>query len=65
MKYIVEEKQNLQSYRKGKEIDVINLRQAKIKASREQAFFGTVLVVKSINGNELSCKENGRWVDLF
>ena len=62
--YIVTEKQNAQSSRKGQTIEAANLTAAKRKASGLQVFKGTVLEIAAENGAVLSRKEEGRWTDV-
>ena len=67
MKFYVAEVQNLNSVREAEEISAKDLTEAKRKASRGQAFCGTVLVIGTEiaeNGfitNPLVYKENGKW----
>ena len=62
--YIVTEKQNAQSSRKGQTIEAANLTAAKRKASGLQVFKGTVLEIAAENGAVLSREEEGRWTDV-
>ena len=62
--YIVTEKQNAQSSRKGQTIEAANLTAAKRKASGLQMFKGAVLEIAAENGAVLSRKEEGRWTDV-
>lgn len=62
-KYIVRELQNAQSKREGTEIEAINLSSAKLKATRDQFYEGTVLKIETKNGAVLAIKENGKWRD--
>lgn len=64
-KYVVIEAQNLNSVRKGTEVQAKSLTDAKRKASRMQAFVGTSLSIESINGERLAYKERGKWHDTF
>lgn len=67
MKFYVAEVQNVNSVREAEEISAKNLAAAKRKASRGQAFYGTVLVIGTeINQDgfitdPLVYKENGKW----
>ena len=62
--YIVTEKQNAQSSRKGQTIEAANLTAAKRKACGLQMFKGTVLEIAAENGAVLSRKQGGRWIDV-
>lgn len=62
--YIITEKQNTNSTRKGEAIQAKSLTQAKRAASRMQGFEGTVMTIESENGHEISYKEDGKWVDF-
>ena len=59
--YEIQEKQHVNDYRKGDLIQADNLTQAKRIATRNQVFYGTVLVILSNIGVELAVKENGIW----
>lgn len=67
MKFYVAEVQNVNSVREAEEISAKDLTEAKRKASRGQAFCGTVLVIGTeIDENGfitdlLVYKENGKW----
>jgi len=62
-KFLVRELQNLQSHRDGEIIEAKDLPAAKRKASREQVFHGTVLVIEDLSGNRLAHKESGSWIN--
>ena len=63
--FIITEKQNAQSSRKGETVEADNLSAAKRKASGMQMFNGTVLEISAENGSVLSRKEDGRWTDTI
>ena len=63
--FIITEKQNAQSSRKGETVQAANLSAAKRKASGMQMFKGTVLEISAENGAVLSRKEGGRWTDTI
>ena len=60
--YTITEKQNSNSIRKGVVKDFKNLTGAKIWASRNQVFQGTVLVIEQY-GNVVAKKENEKWIN--
>lgn len=60
--YIITEKQNLQSFRKGFEYRG-TLRGAKLKASREQMFQGTVMTISEKCGQLVAHKDANGWRD--
>lgn len=63
MNVIITEKQTLQSIRDGYTTEVKTLTAAKRQASKNQAFYGTVLTIESEDGNMLAYKEDGKnWV---
>ncbi len=70
MKFYVAEVQNVNSVREAEEISAKDLTEAKRKASRGQAFCGTVLVIGTeIDENGfitdlLVYKENGKWHNI-
>ena len=61
-KFIIHELQNLQSVRVG-EIYVGSLQGAKLKASREQVWQGTVLKITDESGDAVAIKDvqTGKW----
>lgn len=62
MKYLVTEKQDLNSYREGKLIEASSVTEAKRKASRMQVFYGTILTICDDEG--LICyKKDKVWRD--
>ncbi len=62
--YTVIEKQNSASQREGVTIEAKNLTQAKRKATKMQAFHGTVMAIEDANGNTVAAKErDGSWVN--
>lgn len=61
--YIVTEKQNVASHRKGEIIEAADLSAAKRKASGMKMFQGTVLTIESENGALISVKQDGKWED--
>lgn len=63
--FIITEKQNAQSSRKGEAVEAANLSAAKKKASCMQMFKGTVLEISAETGAVLSRKEDGRWTDTI
>jgi len=63
MKYVITEKQNVNSVRKGFVIEAANLAAAKRLAAREQMFHGTVLTIESESGALLAIKQAGKWRD--
>ena len=63
--FIITEKQNTQSIRKGEAIEAVNLTAAKRRASALQMFKGAVLEIAAENGSVLSRKEDGRWTDTI
>lgn len=63
-KYLMIEKQNLNSEREPITIEAKNLKGAKIAASKQQAFFGTILEIQALTGVTLTVKEkSGKWVN--
>ena len=70
MKFYVAEVQNVNSVRKAEEISARDLTEAKRKASRSQAFCGTVLVIGTeINEDgfikdPMVYKESGKWHNI-
>lgn len=70
MKYYVAELENVSSYRKATEIEAKNLLCAKIKASRNQAYFGTILEIGTEVNEDgyithpIARKENDKWTNL-
>lgn len=62
MKYLITEKQNLNSHRQGDIIEAKNLNAAKIQASKRQSFEGTVLQISTTDGILLSTKTTN-WID--
>lgn len=62
-KYVVTEKQNAHSVRKGLVIEAADLAAAKRRASREQMFQGTVLTIEDQAGNLLAVKHGKKWED--
>lgn len=58
--YVIEEKATVNSIRKGYELKAKTLAQAKRLASRNRAFYNTVIVIKHC-GDVVAYKENGRW----
>ena len=60
--YTITEKQDINSYREPVEILAKNLTAAKRVASKNQAFFGTVLEISDFHG-VVSIKEDGKWED--
>ena len=60
--YTITEQQDINSYRKGVEILAKSLTAAKRVASKNQAFFGTVLEISDSSG-VVSIKEDGKWED--
>ena len=62
MAYIIHELQNLNSARKGSVYDG-TLRGAKIKATRDQMYQGTVLKITDEQGRMVACKDQqtGAW----
>lgn len=60
-KYIVREVENVNSFRKGTEIEAKNLSEAKRKASKMQVFLGTVLVIEYLSGVHAAIKRSGKW----
>lgn len=66
MKYLITEKQNLQSIRGGEQIEAKSLRDAKRRATREKSFLGTVLTIESADGEHLlAFKKDGKWHDCI
>ena len=65
MKYIITEKVNLNSCRAGNIIEVTSLKSAKIKATKSQCFYDTVLTIESLNGTLLSYKDKDKWIDII
>jgi len=61
--YIITEKQNSNSSRKGETVEAANLSAAKRKASSLQMFKGTVMEIAAETGAIISRKEDGRWID--
>jgi len=64
MKYIITEKQNLKSIKDGKIIKANSLKSAKIKATKSQCFYDTVLTIETLDGTLLSYKEQDRWINM-
>jgi hypothetical protein len=65
MKFFINEKQNVNSYREPKECRAKTLNGAKRSAVRSRCFLGTVITVEDNDGNTLAYKEYGeRWVDV-
>lgn len=70
MKFYVAEVQNVNSVREAEEISAKDLTEAKRKASRGQAFYGTVLVIGTEideNGfitDPMVYKESGKWHNI-
>ena len=60
--YTITEKQDINSYREPVEILAKNLTAAKRVASKNQAFFGTVLEITDSSG-VVSIKKHGKWED--
>lgn len=64
MKYLITEKQSLESVRLGEVIEAMNLAAAKRTATRRQSFQGTVLTIEQ--GNKLlAYKQHGKWHDIW
>lgn len=62
--YKLIEKQNFNSHREPVAFTAKNLNGAKIKASRMQAFHGTILEITAESGATLAVKEkSGKWID--
>lgn len=61
--YIITEKQDINSTRRGERIEAADLAAAKRKASRMQMFKGTVLTIEAENGALLATKQGGKWED--
>jgi len=61
--YIITEKQNANSARKGEKIEAESLSSAKACTTRAQMFRGTVLTVEAENGTVLAIKKDGRWTE--
>lgn len=59
--FIIIEKQNSNSSRKGEKVEAANLAAAKRKATGLQLFQGTVMEITDELGNRLAIKTNGRW----
>ncbi len=57
MKYLITEKQNLNSYRSGTLVTAHSLRAAKIKARKMQYFYNTVLTIETAEFLK-DCEEN-------
>lgn len=63
-KFIITEKQDIQSTRAGETVEANNLSAAKRKASSLQTFQGTVMTIESENGILLCWKDKaGKWND--
>lgn len=63
MEYVITEKQNVNSTRKGEIVEAKTLTAAKIAASKRQFYQGTVLTIHSPSGELLAVKKNGGWID--
>jgi len=60
--YYVTEKQNINSTREAEKIQAKDLTHAKRKASRMQAFHGTVLEIEDSSGATVAVKySDGKW----
>ena len=63
-KFIITEKQDIQSTRAGEAVEAKSLSAAKRKASSLQFFQGTVMTIESENRTLLSWKDKaGKWND--
>lgn len=63
-KFIITEKQDIQSARAGEAVEAKSLSAAKRKASSLQFFKSTVMTIESENGTLLSWKDKaGKWND--
>lgn len=62
-KYVITEKQNVNSIRKGLVIEAADIAAAKRRASREQMFHGTVMTIENEFGTLLAIKQDGKWRD--
>lgn len=63
-KFIITEKQDIQSTRAGEAVEAKSLSAAKRKASSLQFFQGTVMTIEGENGTLLSWKDKaGKWND--
>ena len=60
-KFIIQELQDVASYRDGVEVEAKNLVAAKRAATRAQVFQNTVMVVSDCKGRRLAIKQGGRW----
>jgi len=63
MKYIISEKQDINSFREGEVINAKNLTQAKHIASKLQFFKGTVLTIRNRDGALLAYKRAEKWIN--
>jgi hypothetical protein len=62
--YTMIEKQNLNSEREGVSFEAKSLRGAKIAASKQQCFFGTVLELLNCSGETVAVKDkSGKWIE--
>lgn len=60
--YIITEKQNFNSMRKGYELKAKTLISAKRHAKRNQAFHGTVLVIEQNGAEVAKANKSGKWL---
>lgn len=63
MRYIITEKENINSTREGYPVDCETITECKRHATRKQCFEGTILVI-SQNGKDITFKNNGRWYQM-
>jgi len=64
IKFYITEKQDLGSIRKPKMYQARTLSAAKIKATKDQVFRGTVLTIENESGVMITFKKDGRWTDV-
>jgi len=63
MYYIISEVQYVNSCKEGEIIEAKNLTDAKRKATKMQAWQGSIMKI-STNGECVACKEHGGWTDV-
>lgn len=63
MIYIITEKQDAASTRKGQSVEAPDLSSAKRKATKMQMFQRTTLTIEAENGALLAIKKDGKWED--
>ena len=65
MKYLISERESVNSYREPIAREFKNIRAAKISATKNKAFFGTVLCIENERGDLLAYKyDSKRWENL-